>query len=223
MWHIENFDYRSNSPCKSSVQLNVSRKGVWPINSRCSLISLNLAKDKFGKGGVEGLLSGLYRSSYCSKTRSALYLWGFIYSLTALGRQPNNLPKYFWCNFRLLFILQSIANREDWLSLFQLSQLFYSFKGLWCRLPPLQLFGLDSPSSSELPSQFKVSKFYPMVHIFLKAHHLPCLVGTLKTGSCKATLWSFPQQHGTAIHVHLTTLQLQIFLLAILPLYEDNF
>lgn len=130
MWHIENFDYRSNSPCKSSVQLNVSRKGVWPINSRCSLISLNLAKDKFGKGGVEGRLSSLYRSSYCSKTRSALYLWGFIYSLTALGRQPNNLPKYFWCNFRLLFILQSIANREDRLSLFQLSQLFYSFKGL---------------------------------------------------------------------------------------------
>lgn len=74
--HIENFDYRSNSPCESSVQLNVSRKGVWPINSRCSLISLNLAKDKFGKGGFEGLLSGFYSSSYCAKTRSALYLQG---------------------------------------------------------------------------------------------------------------------------------------------------
>lgn len=53
IWHIEKFDYHSNSPCKSSVQLDVSRKGVRPVNGRCCLISLNLGKDEVGEGGLK--------------------------------------------------------------------------------------------------------------------------------------------------------------------------
>lgn len=83
---------------------------------------------------------------------------GGLFTPLLLRRQPNNLPKYPCCNFRLLFILRAITNREDWLSLFQLSQLFYSFKGLWCRSSLLQLFQLDNPSSSNPLSQFRVSK-----------------------------------------------------------------
>lgn len=145
MWHIKNVDYHSNSPCESSVQLNISRKGVWPINSRGSLVSLSLAKGKFGKGRFEGPR----QDQHCT--------CGGLFTPLLQVRQPNSSLKYFCCSFRLFFLLQSMTNKEYRLSLFQLSQLFHSFQGLRFRSFPLQLL-LDNLSSSNLPSQFRVSE-----------------------------------------------------------------